>query len=65
MHRTLTFLSLILVSLLIAACTGGTEAISVGADAPAFSLSSAEGDEISLADYEGTPVLLFFHMAVG
>jgi cytochrome oxidase Cu insertion factor (SCO1/SenC/PrrC family) len=39
--------------------------IVVGADAPAFTLANALGDPVSLSDYQGQPVLLFFHMAVG
>ena len=27
--------------------------------------TTADGEEVSLADYEGRPVLLFFHMAMG
>ena len=37
----------------------------VGAEAPDFTLESALGGQTSLSDYEGEPVLLFFHMAVG
>ncbi|NNC40891.1 MAG: redoxin domain-containing protein [Acidimicrobiia bacterium] len=33
--------------------------------APDFSLADANGGSVSLADYDGTPVLLFFHMADG
>lgn len=39
--------------------------LAVGDDAPAFSLPSSTGDTVSLADYSGQPVLLYFHMAVG
>ena len=39
----------------------------VGTLAPAFQLDNALGGQVSLSDYteQGTPVLLFFHMAVG
>lgn len=37
----------------------------VGQDAPAFTLPAASGGEVSLADYSGQPVLLYFHMAGG
>ena len=37
----------------------------VGSTAPAFTLDDALGGQTSLSDYQGTPVLLFFHMAVG
>ena len=33
--------------------------------APDFELENALGGKTSLAEYSGTPVLLFFHMAVG
>jgi cytochrome oxidase Cu insertion factor (SCO1/SenC/PrrC family) len=39
--------------------------LAIGSTAPAFTLEDALGGQISLADYQGTPVLLFFHMAVG
>jgi peroxiredoxin Q/BCP len=54
--------------LLLSACGGGggeRQAIEVGAEAPDFTLPDATGGEISLSDYEGQPVLLYFHMAVG
>ena len=39
----------------------------VGTRAPGFQLDNALGGQVSLSDYteQGTPVLLFFHMAVG
>ncbi len=39
----------------------------VGTLAPDFRLDNALGGQVSLSDYteQGTPVLLFFHMAVG
>ncbi len=38
----------------------------LGDEAPAFTLPTADGGSVSLADYQGQqPVLLFFHMAVG
>ena len=57
-----------LIGLLLAACTGQPAAptgIAIGADAPAFTLPNAAGGQVSLADYAGRPVLLYFHMAVG
>jgi hypothetical protein len=52
---------------LLTACGGaGQEGLAVGDDAPSFTLPEANGDSVSLADYEGTqPVLLYFHMAMG
>ena len=37
----------------------------VGAVAPDFELENALGGTTTLSEYSGTPVLLFFHMAVG
>jgi len=31
--------------------------------APAFTLPSSDGSTVSLSDYAGQPVLLYFHMA--
>lgn len=46
----------------VSSSSGG---IAVGNPAPDFTLTSASGEEVSLSDYQGRPVLLFFHMAVG
>lgn len=55
-----------LLTFLLAAC--GASA-SQGADgvrpAPDFTLPNALGGDVSLEEYAGQPVLLFFHMAVG
>lgn len=49
---------------LLTAC-GGTNQTASTAPAPDFDLSNSLGGEVSLKDYEGKNVLLFFHMAVG
>ncbi len=49
---------------LLAAC-GGSSGLQVGDDAPDFSLQSVDGNRVSLSDFSGQPVLLYFHMAVG
>jgi len=61
---------LILISILVvilAACSTQQDADSpqLGISAPDFTLENALGGQVSLSDYQGTPVLLFFHMAVG
>ena len=42
-----------------------TVPIGVGDRAPAFSLQSANGGTVSLSDYAGKPVLLYFSMGPG
>jgi peroxiredoxin len=53
--------------LMLAACSTQSEAASslVGSTAPDFTLPNTDGGQTSLSDYQGTPVLLYFHMAVG
>ncbi|MBC8497297.1 MAG: redoxin domain-containing protein [Anaerolineales bacterium] len=55
---------LILSAVLLQACSSET-GLQVGADAPAFSLQSADGSTVSLDEYAAQPVLLYFHMAMG
>jgi hypothetical protein len=54
-------------ALLLAAC-GGTSSDMQSSEigpAPDFTLPNALGGEVSMSDYAGEPVFLFFHMAVG
>jgi hypothetical protein len=39
--------------------------VAVGATAPDFSLPAASGGEVSLSDYRGSSVLLYFSMGPG
>ena len=58
---------LVFLSLILAACAP-TQTISTPIAeraAPGFTLDNALGGQVSLSDYAGEPVLLFFHMAVG
>ena len=71
----------IVAALLLAACGGDEDKkddkptvtnhdalsrLNLGEAAPDFTLPTAGGGMVSLADYKGKqPVLLFFHMAVG
>lgn len=48
----------------LAGCAGASGG-RPGERAPAFSLPSVGGGEVSLADFAGKPVLLYFHMALG
>ena len=52
---------------LLAACGGETSSdeIAVGNPAPDFALTDSDGNTVTLAEYRGQPVLLFFHMAGG
>lgn len=61
------FLALSLLSVLLAACGGASSApeSTEVRPAPDFTLPNALGGEVSLSDYAGEPVFLFFHMAVG
>jgi len=66
MNRKTWLAALVLVILLLAGCSPNQAAPEVGDPAPDFTLSSADGATVSLADYQGQqPVLLYFHMAVG
>ena len=61
------FSLLMLLAVLLAACGGNanTGEIAVGNLAPDFTLTASDGAQVSLSDYKGQPVLLFFHMAGG
>ena len=69
MTRNVSRSALILAVLLamavsIAGC-GDSSEVAVEDAAPDFTMLDATGDSVALADYTGTPVLLFFHMADG
>lgn len=65
MNRYLSLLLTLPLLLILSACANNTQIIEMGADAPAFTLTDAAGGEVSLSDFSGQPVLLYFHMAVG
>jgi hypothetical protein len=44
---------------------GGGGPVAIGATAPDFSLPAASGGEVSLSDYRGSSVLLYFSMGPG
>lgn len=45
--------------------SSGAAPIAVGDTAPAFSLESTTGGTVSLSDFAGKPVLLYFSMGPG
>ncbi len=65
--------TMIVFAIVAAACTRDTatpgpeqeQPIAVGVTAPAFTLESASGGPVSLSDYAGKPVLLYFSMGPG
>jgi len=69
--RLLKYISLVILGLLLAllvGCTGTSkkDEVSVGDEAPPFTLTAADGSRVSLSDYRGkTEVLLYFNMAYG
>ena len=65
--RLIVFSLLLMLVVLLAACGGNasTGEIAVGNPAPDFTLTASDGAQVSLSDYKGQPVLLFFHMAGG
>ena len=67
--RMTKFQKLLLVLLLgslLAACGGSSNGLSLGDQAPSFTLPTSTGGEVALTDYVGQkPVLLYFNMAVG
>ena len=63
--KLFVILGLILTIILLSAYTESQESITIRDKAPAFTLTAADNRTISLSDYAGKPVLLYFHMALG
>lgn len=56
----------LLLAVLLAACAGpASTGLQTGDPAPDFTLPAATGGEVTRSDFQGQPVLLYFHMAVG
>jgi hypothetical protein len=58
-------LAALLSGIVLGGCAAGEDGLSVGDLAPGFELPSTSGERVALSDFQGRPVLLFFHMAVG
>lgn len=72
MRSRALLLATVLLAVVLTACEqaspGGEDAggpIKVGEPAPNFSLPEAGGSDVSLSDYRGSPVLLYFSMGPG
>ena len=67
LDKKVSTILLIVFTFILASCgsPSSSENPLVGTTAPNFELENALGGKTSLAEYSGTPVLLFFHMAVG
>ncbi|MBI9045031.1 MAG: redoxin domain-containing protein [Anaerolineaceae bacterium] len=68
MHKkTILFSVLILIMVFLAACSPAedNESPLIGTSGPDFTLENTSGGQTSLSEFQGTPVLLFFHMAAG
>ena len=65
-QKLILLVFLLIAGILMTACgNSASDQIRIGASAPDFTLNSSEGTSVSLSDYKGQPVLLFFHMAEG
>jgi len=62
-----TVLYLLLLAVILSACSAQPTPTSslIGSTAPDFQLDNTLGGQTKLSDFQGSPVLLFFHMAVG
>ena len=67
MRKIILFTVLLFSLVFLAACSSAEEPASslVGTSAPDFSLENIDGSHTTLSGFQGKPVLLFFHMAVG
>ena len=65
--KTILIIVFLIVGILLTACDDNSSSnqIRVGNQAPDFILNNSGGSPVSLSDYKGQPVLLFFHMAEG
>jgi hypothetical protein len=64
-RKIINFLLIVVIAILVMACETSPDVLTIGDKAPEFTLTAADNRIISLSDYYGSPVLLYFHMAVG
>lgn len=56
------YLSLLFISIILISCGGLAENISIGEEAPNFTLKGSDGNSYSLTDYTGiSPVVVYFY----
>jgi cytochrome oxidase Cu insertion factor (SCO1/SenC/PrrC family) len=65
LKSNLLVIIILMFATMLSACSSLKTELSVGDIAPDFSLDAADGSLVSLQDYAGKPVLLYFHMALG
>jgi cytochrome oxidase Cu insertion factor (SCO1/SenC/PrrC family) len=65
--KTILIVVFLTAGILLTACDTNLSSnqIRVGNPAPDFTLINSGGSLVSLSEYKGQPVLLFFHMAEG
>jgi len=60
--KTIKHIFILFVSLLLASCGGTVDNISLGDDAPNFTLQDSDGNSYTLSDYkEKAPVVIYFY----
>ena len=63
-NKSILLVTFVVILMLVLSACGSSE-LSEGDEAPDFTLPAADGSSVSLSDYQGEPVMLFFHMANG
>lgn len=64
MRKFILLVMMLFAGMIFSACSSNEESL-VGTVAPDFKLDNTQGGQTTLSEFRGTPVLLFFHMAVG
>jgi peroxiredoxin len=61
-HIWINVIILALTAMCIVSCSNEEKAVKIGDNAPEFTVRDLDGNEISLADYSGSPVILRFFL---